>query len=191
MDDFVGFEKRLRIANATLKRPRTLEYNLRFDTKERELSQNHRVLRLRRDDALHLTFKGPSDTTSGAASRQEIEFEVSDFEAAEKMIEALGYEIIVIYEKFRRTYSLGDLEITLDEMPFGHFTEIEGLDAASIQAAAETLGLDWDSRLLTSYLAIFHNVKKTLSLDFRDLTFANFEGLEITRKALGVKSGDG
>ncbi|MBW8012011.1 MAG: class IV adenylate cyclase [Chloroflexi bacterium] len=191
LDDPAGLEKRLSDSGAQLKRSRTFEYNLRFDTPDRELTQGHRVLRLRKDDTVHLTYKGPSETASGATSRQEIEFTVSDFETAQKFIEALGYEIRVIYEKYRTTYSLGELEIVLDELPFGHFMEIEGPDAASIHAVAEKLGLEWEARLLTSYLALFKNVKKSLGLKFRDLTFANFEGLEITKDMFEVKSRDG
>ena len=64
---------------ATLVQPRTLEYNLRFDTRDGELSEAMSVLRLRRDSGNRLTFKGPSKTLGGVLARKEIEFDVSDF----------------------------------------------------------------------------------------------------------------
>ena len=53
------------------------------------------------------TFKGPSEEEEGGIlSRQEIEFVVGDFESAKQFLEALGYEVVVFYEKFRTTYEL-------------------------------------------------------------------------------------
>ena len=52
----------------------------------------------------------------------------------------------MLYEKYRTTYSLGDVLVTLDEMPYGHFSEIEGPNAARLQEIAESLWLDWSLR---------------------------------------------
>ena len=107
-------------------RKRVFEINLRFDKPDGQLSMGQEVLRLRKDQHARLTYKGPSDPNQSIAVRKEIEFQVSDFEAARSFLEALGYQVIVHYEKFRTTYSLDDVEIMLDEMPYGTFVEIEG-----------------------------------------------------------------
>jgi len=86
--------------------PRTLEVNLRFDNPEGELTKARRTLRLRKDNEARLTYKDGGQTIKGAISRREIEFVVSDFEAAEQFIEALGYETVFIYEKYRTTYEV-------------------------------------------------------------------------------------
>jgi adenylate cyclase class 2 len=174
-----AFEERLKRAGARILRTRTYEFNLRFDTPSYELRNRHCILRLRRDNESILTYKGSSDLTDGVASRLEIEFKVSDFESARKMLEALGFQVSGIYEKYRTVYGLDGLLITIDDMPFGNFSEIEGEDADSIRMAAMRLGLEWDARILDNYLALFEKVKESMGLSFRDLSFENFESVKI------------
>lgn len=186
---------RLEQSGAALISGRTHEYNLRFDTPERALSQSFRVLRLRKDAAVRVTYKGPGSLEQGVRARVEIEFVADDFHAARALFEALGYEPIFIYEKYRTTYRLpagstGEVEVVVDETPLGTFIEIEGEDAGDIRLAADHLGLDWDARIVESYLFLFETVKRSLALPFRDLTFAHFDGVVVTPEALGVKTGD-
>jgi adenylate cyclase class 2 len=44
----------------------------------------------------------------------------------EKIIERLGYRLTAVYEKRRKYWQFGDVEVVLDELPFGQFMEIEG-----------------------------------------------------------------
>lgn len=178
--DLARVEKELIDAGAKQVQERTHEYNIRYDTASLELSQKSQVLRLRQDDEARMTFKGKNVNDEGAVSRQEIEFTVGDFEGAKKLLKALGYEVFAIYEKYRTTYELDGNEWMLDEMPFGNFVEIEGKDGEQIRVAAERMGIDWEKRLGVGYMDIFERVKGKLNLDFRDLTFDNFEGIEIS-----------
>jgi len=43
------------------------------------------------------------------------------------VFEALGYAVYMMYEKYRTTFRLDNLEVVLDELPYGNFVEIEGL----------------------------------------------------------------
>ena len=61
----------------------------------------------------------------------------------------------------------------------------------AIQAAALQLGLDWEQRILDSYLMLFDMLKARLGLTFNDLSFENFQGLTIPPAALGAKPADG
>ena len=191
VSDLAGIEKQLNKLGATLVQPRTHEYNLRFDTPSGDLSQASRVLRLRRDAASRLTYKGPSQTLQGVLARQEIEFEVSDFEAARRLVEALGFRANFVYEKFRTTYDLRGFKVTLDEMPYGPFLEIEGPNAPDIQDAAKQLKLDWDAALPETYISLFRRLKELSGLPFSDLTFSNFEGLSVNMERIGVHPADG
>lgn len=190
ISDLADLEKRLVAGGANLVQPRTHEYNLRFDTPSGDLGQRESMLRLRRDSASHVTYKGPSTTLGGVLARQEIEFEVSSFAAAQKLIEALGFRSKFVYEKYRTTYALDGLKVTLDEMPYGHFAEIEGTQAAPIQAAARKLGLDWAARLPETYISIFRRLKELFSLHFNDVTFANFTNVKFDLDRAGVKFAD-
>jgi adenylate cyclase, class 2 len=185
--DLAGLQARLEAAGAQLVHPRVRETNLRFDTPSGELTRSYRVLRLRQDAEARLTYKGPGREQDGVRARLELEFSVSDFNMARRVLEALGYEISVMYEKYRATYSLGGALVTLDEMPYGNFIEIEGPDGASIQQVAETLGVDWEARILDSYLVLFDRLRAKLGLKFQYLSFTNFEGVTVTGEMLGVR----
>ncbi len=184
--DFAKIEPRLLDLGAALFQPRTLEINLRFDTAENELGQSFRVLRLRQDTEARLTFKGPSQSYGGARLRQEIEFVVSDFEAARAFLEALDYQVIVIYEKYRTTYELAGVHVTLDEMPYGKFVELEGPDPVSLQIVNQKLVLDWQAQVFGSYTTIFEQLKAEQGYNFRDLTFENFKEIAVTAEMLHV-----
>ena len=188
--DRAAFQHRVEALGSQLVEPRLHEINLRFDLPDGELTRTAQVLRLRQDTAARMTYKGPGETIDGVHARREIEFTVSDFQSAQSLLEALGYKISLMYEKFRTTYDLDGLQITLDEMPYGNFTEIEGSDTAAIHSAAEKLGIRWDARILDSYTSLFDRLCSKLGLTFRDLSFANFSGLKISPKDLGVKPAD-
>ena len=183
-------QARLEGLGARLEQPSTHEINLRFDTPERSLLNSGRLLRLRQDSAARITFKGPGRVEGGARLRQELEFIASDFATARAVIEALGFEVMMMYEKQRATYALGNVLVTLDEMPYGSFAEIEGPDGTSIQQAAAQLGLDWGQRILESYTVLFEQARHVMGFTFRDLSFENFAGLDISPQALGVQPAD-
>lgn len=190
LTDQKSFEKRVRSIGAVLVRPRTREVNYRFDTPDMKLSKERRVLRLRQDSSTLLTYKGPAQVNDNVSMRPEIELEVNDFMAASDLLEALGFQLNVKYEKWRTIYQLGELEITLDEMPFGNFTEIEGGDPAAIQKTASLLALDWNTRILDSYLVLFDRLKTNKKLEVQDLTFEALKNLDISPADLGVKVAD-
>jgi len=170
--------------------PRVHEVNLRFDTPDLSLLNTGRLLRLRNDSRARVTYKGLGSIEGGARLRKELEFTVSNFDTTREVFEALGYEIYLMYEKYRTTYKLEDMEIVLDEMPYGYFVEIEGHDGEKIQAAAEGLGLHWEARILESYTVLFENARIRLGFGFRDLSFENFKGLSTTPEVLGVMTAD-
>ncbi len=188
--DLPGLKKRLLNAGAEQSHPRILEVNLRFDTPNMDLSKHFRVLRLRQDQAAHLTFKGPGDVVEGVLVRQEIEFEVSDFQTTQRFLEALGYRVYLTYEKVRENFTLMGVQVSLDDMPFGCFVELEGQSGSQLEGVARVLGLDWSRRINTSYLQIFQNLKERLELHFDDLTFENFRGRPINQADLGYYPGD-
>jgi adenylate cyclase class 2 len=190
LHDLSALERRLNTVGAQLVQPRTHEVNLRFDTPQGELSHTYQVLRLRRDIANRLTYKGPSRVQGGARLRTEIEFEISDFEAARAFLEALGYQVALLYEKYRTVYELEGVEVSLDEMPYGDFAELEGPDPERIQAVNQRLELDWSARAPESYVGLFIQLRQRLGLEFRDLSFENFSNLEVEPEQLGVRSAD-
>jgi adenylate cyclase class 2 len=182
-------EERL-AGKAVLRAPRVHEVNLRLDTPDHALLYTGRLLRLRQDTRSRLTYKGPGSEQGGARLRQELEFTVSDFDTALHLFEALGYTIVLMYEKYRTTYKMGEVEVVVDETPIGDFLEIEGPDGKSIMQAANELGLDWERRTLDSYTMLFEHARASLGFKFRDMSFENFKAQRVTPEELGVSPGD-
>ncbi len=184
-----ALEQRLRGMGAQLVHPRILEINLRFDTPDGSLARARQVLRLRQDETVRLTFKGPMQPGRDVSVRQEIEFQASSFENARAFLEALGYQVSIRYDKYRTTYRLGAVEITLDELPYADFAELEGPDTGTIQAAAHSLGLDWEARSLDSYIGLFAGLRQNQGLPAQNLTFEEIKQ-KYPAEAFGLTAAD-
>ena len=170
---------------------RIKEYNLVFDNQSGDFTKNCQVLRLRKDKHNKLTFKGPGKIVDGILLRKEIEIEVSDFDQTKSILDALGYQISLTYEKFRSVYKFDEVYITLDEMPFGNFVEVEGQDPTLIIQLSAKLGLNWEHRILCSYQDLFMNVKNNLGQEIKNLTFLDFDIISVTPDMLGVIPAEG
>lgn len=181
---------RLRLSGGELIQPRVLEKNFRLDTAEQTLQQSGRLLRLREDYHVRVTFKENARNEGGIISRTEIEFTADNLEAVQKLFESLGYQVVVGYEKYRRTYQLGDVKVMLDELPFGDFVEIEAANNILIEGMTQMLGLNMSRAINTNYLGLWAIAKRNIGLGARDLTFENFENVEITPADLEVEPAD-
>ena len=171
---------------------RVFENNIRYEDDCNTLLRKKSLLRLRCDTKTTLTFK----STPPAASTEfkifnELEVEVSDFETMNQILEKLSLHPEQIYEKWRETLILDQTRFYLDAMPYGTFLEIEGSEN-NIRAYAAKLGLSWHNRILLNYLEIFEIIRQQRSLKFTDLTFKNFESIQIEMTAfLGkLEAGD-
>lgn len=192
--DLNKIKSRLEELDARRVQERVLETNIRFDLPGASLRAQGRVLRLRRDTTSKLTYKSASSNEQGVLSREEIEFVVEDFEKAKRFLEALGYQKLVYYEKYRTTYALqsseGFMHIMLDELPYGNFVEIEGETVESIRTVADQLNLNWETAIGTSYNALFERVRKTSNIPIQDLSFAEFQDIKVEAAYLGVQAAD-
>ncbi len=188
--DLAALTERVRMTGADLVQPRVLEINLRLDTPEGELRKSGRILRIRKDDKVRVTYKDNARNENGIVARTEIEFVADNFEITRKFFEALGYPVSIIYEKYRQVYRIGDVEVMLDELPFGDFIEIEAPSNTLIEGVAQMLGLDRSKMIETNYLGLFDRARQNMKFNFRDLTFENFQGLSPTEEDLEVQPAD-
>ena len=190
VQDLEAVEECLKSLNATCLVPRGFEYNLRFDNHQNSLQRQHKVLRLRKYDDIRLTFKGPGERLGGALSRTEIELVVNDFDQAQQFLESLGYQVAAVYEKYRAMYEIGTAMITLDELPYGKFVEIEAENPEQINALAVQLGLDPEKAIPASYQGLFEQVKLAKNLPVKKLAFWDFKDIQLTAGDLGVEPAD-
>src|SRR5687768_3123752 len=116
-------------------------FEVNYQHRGGEMDERGATLRLRKiGDFTVLTYKERIKTDDGAKHKVEYETPVSDVDAMEKIIESLGYKLTAVYEKRRKYWGLGEVEVVLDELPFGLYMEIEGTIEA-IEKAEKLLGL--------------------------------------------------
>jgi adenylate cyclase class 2 len=176
-DDFDLMRKRL-VAAGARRRKSVFEVNTFFDTRTQKLLRNDKGLRLRenKDDATGkstyvITVKGPQ--LSGALkSREEHEINVEPGPAARELLLALGYEVILAFEKRRETWLLDDCHVELDELPvLGKFVEIEGADDATVFGVRKKLELDDEPLIRIGYSKMLADYLRERGTDRREVRF--------------------
>ena len=136
-----------------------LQKDYYFDDADRTLTKTDKCLRLRRqlaekNERILLTYKGAKEKDN-FKKRQQIETEVKDIDSAIKLLSALGYEKVLVFEKRRRVWRLGKCEVALDELPLlGNFVEIEGPDDKEIAEAQGSLKLTDLPHIIESYASL-------------------------------------
>lgn len=99
------------------------------------LTEQKAVLRVRKiEDKTILTYKKRVQNDSAIKHQIEYETEIENAEEIENIIECLGFEKSLVYEKRRKTWKFRNVEIVLDELPFGLYMEIEGSAMAITEA---------------------------------------------------------
>ena len=100
------------------------------------------IVRIRKTDRRSiLTFKRRVENQFDVKQQIEYETEISDAAAAEAIINELGLKPVLVYEKYRDTWSFRSVELVIDELPFGDYMEIEG-SITAIKEAEMLLGIE-------------------------------------------------
>lgn len=115
------------------------EENIVFSS--RELSDQGAVVRIRNIPGRSiLTFKRNLGFSDDYKQHLEIETAIEDATAMERILEEIGLRKTLVYEKRRRSWRFRNVEIVIDELPFGIFMEIEG-EKTDIDEAEAVLGI--------------------------------------------------
>jgi len=136
-----------------------LQTDYLFDDANATLVKSDKCLRLRKQivdksESYFLTYKGAKEK-SNLKRRQEIESEIHDADSIHKLLLALGYEQVLIVEKKRRLWQLGNCEVALDRLPLlGDFVEIEGSDEEIISNVQNSLRLADLPHISKSYASL-------------------------------------
>ncbi len=106
------------------------------------LSEQKAILRVRKiEERAIVTFKRRVQSEFDVKQSVEYETEVLNAEAFENILTSLGFVRTLVYEKRRRTWKFRNVEVVLDELPFGLFMEIEG-EVMAIREAEMYLGAE-------------------------------------------------
>jgi adenylate cyclase class 2 len=154
--------------------PRAFESNVLFDTPERSLRAERRLLRVREFGGVAtFTYKGTPET-GRHKSREELETEVAGAETLRVMLGRLGYLPFFRYEKYRTVYQRPGESVglaVLDETPIGCWIELEGTPEW-IDANAERLGFTQAEYVTESYGALWLSYCRQHGIDSTDMVFA-------------------
>jgi len=186
ISDLQAIRSRILAVGAILERKRVFEGNILFDTIDRRLETAGNLLRVRVDDRQRMTFKVETLFPDEVVKvREEMEIEVSDFDICARILQRLGYHPVWEYEKYRETFRLDQVEIVVDELPYGNFIEIEG-PKEEIVATAKVLQLPWEHRILKSYLGLLTELNDRSSSSVDNLTFEAFE--EVSHRVNDIRT---
>ena len=152
------------------------ERNTFYDTDGGTLEAADRGLRIRhsrdRDDGTvvcTMTHKGARQH-GPLKSREETELTV-DGDAA-GMLECLGFQRVMSFEKRRESWALGDCKVELDEVPhLGTYVEVEGPTEAAVLHVRQQLGLAELPMIKTGYIALLVEHLKARGETVGDVTF--------------------
>jgi adenylate cyclase class 2 len=145
-----------------------LEDNWLFD-RDDQLTGHGSLLRLRVDKrGSRMTFKGPASYENRVKVRKEIETGVANFERARSILEALGYQAIRRYQKYRENWLLGSVSISLDHTPIGDFAEFEG---EGCEIVARRSGFDPEKAERRDYLRLYEDYLAEHPESPRDMVF--------------------
>ncbi len=175
--DLEGLRERLRKAGAQWV-GWVEETNIFFDTEDRSLQAADEGLRLRINrkpadgsQTVVMTWKGPH-RYGPLKAREEIEIRVDDADAAVAMVERLGFERTLTFEKRRETWRLADCSIELDELPhLGSFVEIEGPNEQTVLQVQQRLGLAESPHISTPYVAMLETYLREHGIRDRVVAF--------------------
>jgi adenylate cyclase class 2 len=168
VDDFAPYRVRLARINAAHVSS-FFEDNIIFDNEEETLRKEGKLLRLRKSDTVTITFKEPVDRTRFKIV-EEHEIDVSDFDAAEKIITSLGFHKVFRYQKNREIYTLKGAHILLDETPIGNYIEIEGEEDLIVQLS-EQLGFSPNRGTSKNYMELYREYCEQNNLEPSDMVF--------------------
>lgn len=150
---------------------RLFEDNVILDRTHDPLVPRGMLLRLRRyGDRSWVTLKAPVEGSFRHKVREEQESEVTDPDALFNLFRHLGFAPCYRYQKYRSKYSLGELEVCLDETPIGCFVELEGAPEA-IDDAARAMGYHADRYVTASYRELHEQVAAARGEAVGDLVF--------------------
>jgi adenylate cyclase class 2 len=156
---------------------RAFESNVLFDTPDRALRAERRLLRVREFGGVAtFTYKGTPET-GRYKSREELETDVADGGMLRLMLDRLGYRPFFRYEKYRTVYQQpGETAglAVLDETPIGCWIELEGTPEW-IDANAARLGFSQQQYITESYGALWLSYCREHGIDSNDMVFG-FDG---------------
>ena len=153
------------------------EKTFRLYTPNMDLEKRGVFLRVRSGSKNTITMKEKIGEDKNVRSRKETEFEINDVDKMAYIFEKLGFTYIRIMEKYRVNLQYKGAVLSLDEMPFGMFLEIEGTEE-QIETITTELGYSANDKVLGTYWDVFEEYQKENNLTGENIVFPeNYKSL--------------
>lgn len=134
-------------------------------------------------DRITMTYKHAFDR-SRIDGTEEVEFEVSDFDAAVEFMGKLGFANRLYQENYRETWRKGEVEVTLNEWPaLAPLVEVEAPDAGSVHTVSAALGFDFSKAVFGGVGTIYKECNGWDMDNVPELTFAKADEITATMNA--------
>jgi adenylate cyclase class 2 len=167
--DIDDMRSRLKAVGASCEQPMRKMRRVLIEQPEHEAE--HSFIRVRdQGDKITLTFKRRAkEKLEFIDDTKEIEVEVSSFEDTIELLKQAGWPYKTYQENRRETWMLNGAEVVIDEWPWlSPQIEIEAEDEATVRAAAEKLGLDWNDAFY-GHIDHAYQTEYTFAPDFRGI----------------------
>lgn len=149
-----------------------------FDDAESSLKNADSCLRLRCEvvagndsQNIVLAYKGPRRARR-FKTREEVEVSLTNAQSASQLLEALGFEKRLVFQKKRDVWLLAGCQVLLDKLPLlGEFVEIEGLDERTIENVQKKLKLEEFPHIPDSYATLMAKELDRQGIQKREVFF--------------------
>ena len=144
-----------------------------YDNNKKDLFKVDARLRVReiidlkdKSTTCELTYKNPL-TRKGIKVEEEIKVNVNSYPEIVALLGKIGFFKVSSYERIRTTYLTKDVELVLDDFPFGTYLEIEG-ETERIKAVAKQLGLEMGDNITQSCDDLYAEIQRALGRPIDD-----------------------
>lgn len=162
------------------------EKTIRYDNKDLSLEHEGKFIRVRSGIKNVISIKEKldnNDDEDNFLKRNDIEVEVSDIKKIQYILKQIGLHETYTMEKYRLKWKYNDdVELNLDELPFGVFLEIHGNEKDALKTSDE-LGLSMKNAKKGTYWDIFEEFKKEnhISPNIKNIEFGEGYSYKIAR----------
>lgn len=154
--DFDDIRSRLTDSGGICEKPMRQMRRALIRTPDMSKPERDAFIRVRDEgDKVTLTYK-QFGAENSLTSAKEIEVVVSDFDDTLAIFAQADLISGSFQESRRETWTLGDVEVVLDEWPWvDPYIEIEGKSEESVKRAAAILGFSWDDAVFGSATQVY------------------------------------
>ena len=137
-----------------------MEKTIRYDNDDLKCSNNGIFIRTKSGMKNVLTLKEiPTDSSNTSFERITTEVEVDNINKIGYILEKIGLTKKFIMEKYRLFFKYDNVDILIDELPFGIYLEIKGEDN-EINRITKMLNIDETDLIKMTYWDIYDKIKK-------------------------------